>query len=84
MASGSNDKTVKLWDATTEALQQRLEIGVTITRASFTKDGAYLETDRGLLRIQGTYTDIFPLQPQPVCNIFVKERWVARDMENLL
>jgi WD40 repeat protein len=83
VASGSHDKTVKLWDSTTGALHQTLEVDVAITRLSFSRYGLYLETDRGLLRIRSTYT-VFRQQPQPECNIFVKERWVTRGMENLL
>jgi WD40 repeat protein len=84
VASGSYDNTVKLWDSATGALLQTLEVDAAITRLSFSRCGLYLETDRGLLRIQSTYTNVFRLQPQPECNIFVKERWVTRGMENLL
>ncbi|KAI9785620.1 MAG: hypothetical protein M1816_000367 [Peltula sp. TS41687] len=84
IASGSSDRTVKLWDAATGALQQTLEDVGIITELSFSKDGLYLETNRGLLRIQSTHNGMFPLKLERVCDIYVKEQWVGRDMENLL
>ena len=82
VASGSYDSTVKLWDTAKGAVQQSLNVDTWIERLSFSRYGPYLESDRGLLKIQSTH--IFPVQPEPVCDIFVKERWVSRDMENLL
>jgi hypothetical protein len=51
---------------------------------SFSKEGSYLETSRGLLSVQSFYTGISVLQPQPLPNIFVKDHWVVRDMEKVL
>jgi WD40 repeat protein len=84
VASGSDDGTVKLWDAATGALQQTLKIDTVIRRLSFSKSGPYLETDKGLLRFETTYFSILPPQSEPISDIFVKERWVARDIGNLL
>jgi WD40 repeat protein len=84
VASGSHDHTIKLWDASTGALQQTLEVDAVIRTLSFSKSGPYLETDRGLLRFETTCFSIPPSQSEPISDIFVKERWVARDMENLL
>jgi len=82
IASGSSDRTVKLRDATTGAVQQMLNVDTAIRKLSFSERGPYLETDRGLLRIQSTR--IFPLQSEPVCEIFLGERWVSRDGENVI
>jgi WD40 repeat protein len=84
VASSSDDGTIKLWDAVTGALQQTLEVDAGIRRLSFSKFGPYLETDRGLLRFQTTHFGILPQQSELISDIFVKERWVARDMEKLL
>ena len=75
---------VRLWDSATGASLQTLEVNAVISMLSFSKEGSYLATDRGLLSIQSFYTSAFILQPQPPYNIFVKGRWVVRDMENLL
>jgi hypothetical protein len=84
VASSSVDGTVKLWDTATGALQQTLIVDAVIRGLSFSKSGPYLETDRGLLRFETTYFSIPPPQSEPISGIFVKERWVARDMERLL
>ena len=82
VASASDDKIVRLWDSATGVLLQTLEIEAIITMLSFSNDGLYLETDRGLISIKAFYYGGF--EPQPPCNIFVRGRWVVRDMENLL
>ena len=84
LASASADKTVRLWNPATGDELRKLDIDAVISRLSFSKDGLYVETDRGLLRIQSPYSSILPLQSKPVCNVFVKECWVVQDMENLL
>ena len=84
MASGADDGTVKLWDTATGATQQTFKVDVVIRRLSFSRSGPYLETDRGLLRFETTYFNILPPQSESISDIFVKERWVAQDMENLL
>jgi WD40 repeat protein len=84
LASASDDETVRLWNPATGDELRKSDIDVLVQRLSFSKSGPYLETDRGLLRIQGTYASILPSESKPVCNVFVKRCWVARDMENLL
>jgi WD40 repeat protein len=82
--SGSYDRTIKLWDAVTGALQHELKVDAIIIRLSFSKYKSYLETERGLVTVPSTSTNIAPLHLQPVRNIFVKDQWVARHMENFL
>lgn len=60
----------------------KLDVDLVVRRLSFSKDGSYVEMDRGLLRIQTTHSSILPSQLKLV--LFVKECWVSRDMENLL
>ena len=84
VASASWDKMVRFWDSATGASLQTLEVDAVISMLSFSKEGSYLETSRGLLSIQSFYTGVFVLQPQPLRNIFVKGHWVVRDMENIL
>jgi WD40 repeat protein len=84
VASGSGDGAVRLWDSATGASLRMFQVDTVISELSFSKEGPYLETNRGLLSIQSIFTGAFPLQPQLPCNIFVKEHWVAQNMENLL
>jgi WD40 repeat protein len=84
VASGSHDNTVRLWDSVTGASLQMLNIDTTISGLSFSKDGRYLETDRGSLNVQSTLKGNTSFQPQSPCNIFVKSYWVTRGTENLL
>ncbi len=51
LASASRDKTVRLWDAATGAHRQTLEGHGILTRLMFSRNGQYLETDRGQLSI---------------------------------
>ncbi|OCK91963.1 WD40 repeat-like protein [Cenococcum geophilum 1.58] len=82
VASASDDETVRLWDSATGVSLQTLEVEAVISMLSFSKEGSYLETDRGLISIQAFYYGGFQLQPP--CDIFVRDRWIVRDMENLL
>ena len=83
VASASGDETVRLWDSATGASLQALEVDAVINMLSFSGEGQYLETSRGLLSVQSFYTGVFA-QSQPPRNIFVKDHWVIRDMENVL
>ncbi|KAI0388224.1 hypothetical protein F5Y17DRAFT_254305 [Xylariaceae sp. FL0594] len=49
LASALYDYTVRLWDAATSAPQQMLMLRHALEHLSFSRNGEYLETDRGLL-----------------------------------
>ena len=49
LASASDDRTVRLWDAATGAHQQTLETNQTLHSLTFSEDSQHLKTDRGLL-----------------------------------
>jgi hypothetical protein len=49
VASGSWDKTVRLWDAATGEERQKLEAYGTVSKVAFSSDGISLETDIGRL-----------------------------------
>jgi hypothetical protein len=83
VAFGSEDRTVELWDTAKGAPQQTLRVDAVIRGLSFSKSGPYLETDRGLLRFEITHFSA-PPQSEPMSGIFLKERWVAQGMEDLL
>ena len=84
LASASGDKTVRLWNVATGAALQTLEVAATVSNISFSRDGQYLETSRGLLSIQSSFTNSSLPQAQSLCTIFVKGDWITRDRENLL
>ncbi|KAH1799549.1 hypothetical protein KXX35_004388, partial [Aspergillus fumigatus] len=52
LASGSSDRTVRLWDSATGALQETLRTEMSATELKFSLDGSTLSTNLGLLRIQ--------------------------------
>ena len=84
LASASCDKTVRLWDATTGAWKQTLEINTTIKSLLFSEDGQYLKTNRGLLSLNSGSLDTCLHQEQSICAIFVNDEWVTQDGQNLL
>jgi WD40 repeat protein len=55
LASGSDDKTIKLWDAGSGALRETLEVGGFVTTISFSEDGYFLFTNRGQFNLQSPY-----------------------------
>ena len=83
LASASYDKTVQLWDAITGAREQTFDI---YTRPlSFSDDGRYLKTDRGLLSFNSSSPDTCPHQEQSVDRISNDRQWVSQDgQKNIL
>jgi hypothetical protein len=89
LASASGDDwvyggTVTLWDPATGATLQTLKVRATVNRISFSEAGEYLETDKGILSIQTSFSNLSPPQAQSFYNIFVQGDWITRDTENLL
>ena len=84
LASASYDKTVKLWDAGTGAVQQTLKANAAIQTLSFSDDGTYVETDRGILRTISLPPSERLSQRGLSRGIFVKQQWVTYELENML
>ena len=84
LASASWDKTVRLWDALAGSLRGTLQLYAVIQTLSFSSDGSYLETDRGLLNTGSLSPSAVPSRSNPPYSIFVEEQWVAQGMENFL
>jgi WD40 repeat protein len=83
VASSSHDGTVRLWDAAMGAALQTLE-NCWINRLVFSRDGSYLETDRGLLYLQFNSASPLASKLQPVCTIFLRGNWLTRGERNLI
>jgi WD40 repeat protein len=79
LASGSDDETIRLWNVATGL--QTLKVDVWVDSLAFSMDGSCLETVEGLLPISSGSTFDRSSLPR---TLFVKGRWVARGMENLL
>jgi hypothetical protein len=72
---------VRLWDATTGAWKQTLNVNTTIRSLLFSMDGRYLKTDRGLLSLNSGSPDTHLRRE---CAILVNDEWVTQDGRNLL
>ncbi|KAI9656850.1 MAG: hypothetical protein M1821_003489 [Bathelium mastoideum] len=84
LASASEDKTIKLWDVASGSVQQTFDTGGAISWVSFRKENAYLETNKGLIKVQRSQADISPLRTQSTRCYFLKNNWITRDNEYLL
>jgi WD40 repeat protein len=84
VASASHDDTVRLWNAATGTALQTLENRSWIRRLVFSRDGSYLETDRGLLYLQFDSASSLASKLQPLCTIFLRGNWLARGERNLI
>ena len=83
VASTSRDETVRLWDSGTGAVLQTLE-NCLVQRLVFSREGSYLETDRGLLYLQSSSANLLASEVQPLYTVFLRGNWVARAGKNLL
>jgi len=87
LASASHDKTVRVWDVATGAALKIIALDSNVTSLSFTSDGSFLETNHGLLHLeglQGYYRLGVSLPPVPQPRVFLDGSWVLRGSEKLL
>ena len=92
LASGSLDKTVRMWDAATGATLQTLKVNSIVTMLSYSSDGSIV-TDRGRLDALSLHDNSAlssspsPVLPQPVAfrpNIFVQDEWIVHGEKRML
>ena len=85
LASASYDNTVRLWDATTGAWGQTFEIGSCSNILLFSEDGRYLKTDRGLLNLNSSSSNmcLYRDQDESIYAISFDREWVTQDGQNL-
>ncbi|KAH8585299.1 quinon protein alcohol dehydrogenase-like superfamily [Bisporella sp. PMI_857] len=84
LMSASNDETIKLWDAGSGVALQTFELDTVVDTLLFSNDGTFVQTNRGPLHNVFLSDGPAVSLPNIPRSIFIKERWVSLDMENLL
>ncbi|KAF2180142.1 hypothetical protein K469DRAFT_593734, partial [Zopfia rhizophila CBS 207.26] len=84
LASASGDETVKLWDAGTGAVLQTLKVDAVVQPLSFSKDGTFIQTNRGVLHTTSLSPGNVLSQSNPLHSIFLKEQWVRFGIKDML
>jgi len=84
LASGSDDRTVRLWDIATGNLQQSIDVNGIIRKLWFHTGEPYLATNVGLIRIQQSQTDVLPPQSHQRSQVFLKDNWIIWNEENVI
>src|SRR5262249_10857356 len=74
LASASDDNTVRLWDASSGEAKQTLEVDAIVSTLSFSSDGTFLRTNRGLLYTIHLSGGIDATQPSLPLSISVGEQ----------
>lgn len=68
----------------TGAAVKTIEFDAVVRAPSFSDDGTFLHTDRGLLHTSFLSNSATIPPPNLLRSIFVKEQWVSQAMENIL
>ncbi|KAF2182636.1 hypothetical protein K469DRAFT_669646 [Zopfia rhizophila CBS 207.26] len=84
LASASGDETVRLWDASTGAALRKLKVDAIVRTLSFSNDGTFLQTNRGILHTASPSQGEILSHQKISRGFYVKEQWVTRGMENVL
>jgi WD40 repeat protein len=83
VVSASSDGTVRLWDVATGASLQTLE-NCLIEQLTLSREGPFLEADRGLLYIESDSASLSVAKLQPLYTISVGADWITRGETNIL
>jgi WD40 repeat protein len=90
LASASDDKTVKIWDASSGACLQTLQVGRDLQNVSFDSTGSFLHTAIGTIALQSAEDSTIvgvtePERPLYVAISLSQDRiWIKHDSENML
>ena len=79
VASGSDDKTVRLWDAATGEERQKLETSRMVHSVAFSNDGSSLETNIGRLDLDTGPLKHRTLVAKPEPALLLEASWIKRD-----
>jgi WD40 repeat protein len=84
LASASDDHTVRLWDIKTRDTIQIFDVEGHINELSFSSDGPYLKTNRGVLELSSLLCTPSRPQTDHMTHLYVTEQWVAWNQNNIL
>ena len=84
VASGSDNDTVKVWDAAGGQLLDTIGADGHIDALSFSLDGSYLQTNRGVLLSRYLPKENPQHVPMQLSNVYVKDSWVLWRQQNVL
>lgn len=76
VASGSFDKTVRLWDAATGEERQKHQVSSLLSRIAFSNDGTSLETDVGHIDVGTVLGTHGVLVTKPQSSILLEASWI--------
>ena len=87
VASGSLDKTIKIWDAASGTCTQTLNVGSATTHLSFDHASAYINTNIGRFQIATAAMESLNQLDNPVCYAYglgQDKRWITCNNKNVL
>ena len=85
VASGSDDNTVRLWDAATGAARGTLDgHSNSVSSVAFSPDGQLVETDSGVLDIRSLLSSAVSHSSNHLDILFIENDWVVREGEAIL
>lgn len=84
VASASDDRTVRSWDAATGTVMHKLDGETTLSALAFSSDGSYLQTNNGVIQIHPSISTSVHYQLASRPHIYVKGQWIYRANDNLL